>query len=318
MACDAPAPAICDLSFDFSANARFRGQKKLKNGERGRTSTNMERVNSMASRPLKLVPQSVSDYYNLLPRFQSVLTELSASRTLEAGERALDQVSEILGLPYPAWVSDVANPYYSSRLDRFAKERGWPEELMELWWDRNAALKMPLYIRCRFEHLPFVSCLEKRPHNSTRAAHEEHRIGDILRGMGATVMLTVPIHLPKSQIAMMTWAGNQCPNELRRILPAISGHLLGIGHFLMGAAQQDKESACFNLAERSHLTPREWDCIRTLAQGYREAEVADLNSISKVTVRFHLDNVMQKFGCRTRTQAVALAAQLGLLGPIGA
>jgi DNA-binding CsgD family transcriptional regulator len=65
------------------------------------------------------------------------------------------------------------------------------------------------------------------------------------------------------------------------------------------------------------LTPREWDCARTLAQGYREAEIAELIGIKQVTVRFHLDNIVQKFGCKTRTQAVALLAQLGLLGPIG-
>ena len=70
--------------------------------------------------------------------------------------------------------------------------------------------------------------------------------------------------------------------------------------------------------ERSRLTPREWDCARTLAQGYREAEIADIIGISKLTVRYHLDNIVKKFGCKTRAQAIALLAQLGLLGPIGA
>ena len=65
------------------------------------------------------------------------------------------------------------------------------------------------------------------------------------------------------------------------------------------------------------LTPREWDCLRTLAQGYREAEVAEVTGITKSTVRYHLENVVQKLGCKNRVQALALAAQLGLLGPVG-
>ena len=127
-----------------------------------------------------------------------------------------------------------------------------------------------------------------------------------------------PIHLPKSQIGMIAWAGNRRTEDLLQILPGISGYLLGIGHYLMSIAQQETSAANTNLDECAQLTPRERDCVRTLAQGYREAEVANLIGISKVTVRYHLDNVAQKFGCKTRTQAVALAAQLGLLGPIGA
>lgn len=62
---------------------------------------------------------------------------------------------------------------------------------------------------------------------------------------------------------------------------------------------------------------REWDCLRMLAQGYREAEAAELLNISKSTLRFHIENVVRKFGCKNRTHAVAMAAQLGLLGPVG-
>jgi DNA-binding CsgD family transcriptional regulator len=69
--------------------------------------------------------------------------------------------------------------------------------------------------------------------------------------------------------------------------------------------------------EKARLTVREWDCLRMLAQGYREAEAAELLNISKSTLRFHIENVVRKFDCKNRTQAVAIAAQLGLLGPVG-
>jgi DNA-binding CsgD family transcriptional regulator len=247
-----------------------------------------------------------------------ILTSIESVTDLKAGEAALDDVSAVLRLPLAAWVPDTSNPYYCPELDSFALARGWPEELLKLWWDRNAALKMPLYIRCRFEHVPFLSTLDQRRHDyPTHASADQWRISEMMKSIGVTSCLTVPLHLPKGQIAMVTWAGDRNPDELKRLLSGIAGDLLGIGHYFMRIAQRTVKCSCSDNDERSRLTPREWDCLRTLAQGYREAEVAQLNGISKVTVRFHLDNVVQKFGCKTRTQAVALAAQLGLLGPIG-
>ena len=52
------------------------------------------------------------------------------------------------------------------------------------------------------------------------------------------------------------------------------------------------------------------------AQGCREAEVASLIGMAQTTVRYHLDNVIRKLDASNRTHAVAIAAQLGILGPI--
>ena len=68
--------------------------------------------------------------------------------------------------------------------------------------------------------------------------------------------------------------------------------------------------------ELSKLTLREWECLRLTAQGYREAEVASLIGMAQTTVRYHLDNVIRKLDASNRTHAVAIAAQLGILGPI--
>jgi DNA-binding CsgD family transcriptional regulator len=90
-----------------------------------------------------------------------------------------------------------------------------------------------------------------------------------------------------------------------------------MGHYFMRIYRDQLGYSRAADEELSRLTPREWDCLRTLAQGYREAEIADVLGILKSTVRFHLNNVVRKFGCKNRTQAIALAAQLGVLGPIG-
>ncbi len=247
-----------------------------------------------------------------------ILTDLRRAHDLKAGEAALNAIADLLDLPFACWVPDTSHPYELPEMDAYARSRGWPDELLQLWWSRHAALKMPIYIRCRFEHLPFVVSLDhKRHRNPSRMSPEEARITALIRDMGVTTLLIVPLHLSKGQVAMIVWAGNRRTGDLVDVIAGLEGDLLAIGYHFIRIAIHSLGHAPGGGDERSRLTPREWDCARTLAQGYREAEIAELIGIKKVTVRFHLDNVVEKFGCKTRTQAVALLAQLGLLGPIG-
>ncbi|MEL6234462.1 MAG: LuxR C-terminal-related transcriptional regulator [Pseudomonadota bacterium] len=55
------------------------------------------------------------------------------------------------------------------------------------------------------------------------------------------------------------------------------------------------------------LTPREADCLLHLAQGQRNARIAEQLGISTATVEMHLANARRKLGAKTREQAVALA-----------
>jgi DNA-binding CsgD family transcriptional regulator len=247
---------------------------------------------------------------------EGILADLRTATNLKAGEAALDAVAVLLGLPWACWVPDTSHPYELPQMDAYARAHGWPDELLKLWWSRHAALKMPFYIRCRFEQLPFLVSLDHR-HQFDRASREQTQITELIRRMGVTTLLVVPLHLSKGQVAIIVWAGNRKADELTRVLTGIEGDLLAIGHRFMRIVSHSLNSDADGANERSRLTPREWDCVRTLAQGYREAEIANLIGIKKATVRFHLDNVVDKFGCKTRAQAAALLGQLGLLGPIG-
>jgi LuxR family quorum-sensing system transcriptional regulator CciR len=248
---------------------------------------------------------------------EDILADMRAATDLKTGEAALDAVATVLGLPRACWVPDTSHPYELPQMDAYARAHGWPDELLKLWWSRHAALKMPFYIRCRFEQLPFIVSLGQR-HALDRACREQTQITQLIHRMGVTTLLVVPLHLAKGQVGMIVWAGNCKADGLAELVTGIEGDLLAIGHRFMRIASHSLNSAVNGVNERSRLTPREWDCVRTLAQGYREAEIANLIGIKKATVRFHLDNVVDKFGCRTRAQAVALLGQLGLLGPIGA
>ena len=230
-------------------------------------------------------------------------------------EAAIEEVADLLDMQKCWWTPDAANPYDCEPARQFSCSRGWPKELMDIWRKNRISLYSPFHIRSRFENLPFVSepDMRNRPHSCAGYV----KANQMLCELGIRSMLHVPVHLPKGRIGLVNWAGDREVTELRALLPHIAGELLALGNLFMRnfAAERGANEAVHE--EKARLTVREWDCLRMLAQGYREAEAAGLLGISKSTLRFHIENVVRKFDCKNRTQAVAIAAQLGLLGPVG-
>lgn len=61
------------------------------------------------------------------------------------------------------------------------------------------------------------------------------------------------------------------------------------------------------------LTERELEVLALLAQGMPNKEIAAHLVISERTAKFHVSSIMGKLGATNRTEAVALAAQRGLI-----
>jgi DNA-binding CsgD family transcriptional regulator len=230
-------------------------------------------------------------------------------------EAAVEEVADLLDMQKCWWTPDASSPYDCEPARQFSHSRGWPKELMEIWRKHKISLYSPFHIRSRFENLPYATTPDLRDRQHACAGYV--RANHIVHELGIRSMLHVPVHLPKGRIGLVNWAGDHDVRELRKLLPHIAGELLALGSLFMRNFDAQRGVVESVLEERARLTVREWDCLRMLAQGYREAEAADLLDISKSTLRFHVENVVRKFGCKSRTQAVAMAAQLGLLGPIG-
>lgn len=61
------------------------------------------------------------------------------------------------------------------------------------------------------------------------------------------------------------------------------------------------------------LTPREHEVLQLLAQGLRNAQIADVLELSTGTVRNYVSEILAKLGVSDRTQAAVIAVKRGLL-----
>jgi two-component system NarL family response regulator len=64
---------------------------------------------------------------------------------------------------------------------------------------------------------------------------------------------------------------------------------------------------------RPALSPRELDILRLIVKGLCNQEIADALSITRGTVKWHVNIILRRLGVTDRTQAVVVAAQRGIV-----
>jgi two-component system NarL family response regulator len=92
--------------------------------------------------------------------------------------------------------------------------------------------------------------------------------------------------------------------------------LLDAIHVVHGGGKFISHEVALRLAGRvgeESLSPREKDVLHLVAQGKSNREIAASLLVSERTVKFHINNLLDKLSASSRTEAVAIAARRGLV-----
>ena len=125
--------------------------------------------------------------------------------------------------------------------------------------------------------------------------------------------------LPDEAAAAQAWLAGARGLLLRTtnneaLVAAISG--VGQGLVVLAptlASVATVTRAAEETARVEHLTPRELEVLRTLADGLANKEIARRLAISEHTVKFHINALLGKLGAQSRTEAVVRATRAGLI-----
>jgi len=79
------------------------------------------------------------------------------------------------------------------------------------------------------------------------------------------------------------------------------------------AAQALIQAALHKPSVGHDLTEREHEILKLMTQGLSNPDIADRLFVSRSTVKFHVSNVLSKLNAESRTEAVAIALQNGIV-----
>ena len=130
----------------------------------------------------------------------------------------------------------------------------------------------------------------------------------VLRALQAGAAAYLLKDLPARELvhAVRAVAGGQT------ILQPASARML-LGALSQKAPGQPDASGAAEAVAPEHLTGRELEVLRLMAEGRRNREIAAALFVSEATVKTHVNNIFAKLGCHDRAQAIVRAMQQGLI-----
>lgn len=141
-----------------------------------------------------------------------------------------------------------------------------------------------------------------------RFSQESSDLVDAALAYGWREVMGIPIHGPGDYVGLVTMSSME-PVSLsvadRAVIQAMAHAIHERCHKTIGFGTRTKPMAT--------LTARELECMRWVAAGKSDAEIASIVGISPSTAHFHVEKVKKKLGTRSRTEAVALLLLDGIL-----
>lgn len=154
---------------------------------------------------------------------------------------------------------------------------------------------------------PLTPAYGTRKYSDFLSRREFHRLGlyqEVSRPLGVEYMIRLWLDPRGAAMARLEFdrGGRDFRERDRVVLDLLLPHL---EQFRRKAAARRRAAAqSVNGAGANLITPRELEVLKLVAEGYTNAEVAQLLWISSGTIRKHLENAFEKLGVHTRTAAV--------------
>jgi LuxR family transcriptional regulator, quorum-sensing system regulator CciR len=249
---------------------------------------------------------------------QEAYRNFSACDDLIAAAGGLMNIGHCIRMPHPAVIDD----YSSSRLLKVEDGRaltsvlGWEPEFVDQWLQQKLHLISPIAAVCRMSTKPFAWDAETVARAIMKASSRTPIRWPLMPAQGFYGGITVPIHLPRGRTGSVSWYSRDQAVDVWAVL-AEHGDLLRLtGQRFMDLVYAVRDEREASPDAPLALSERELECLTWAALGRTDAEIGSVIHRSPATARFHIDNAVRKLGARNRTQAVAIAAQRGLIHPL--
>lgn len=237
---------------------------------------------------------------------------LAGVRDHQHREQAFLKQAEQFGVTRFAYVS-TAQPGHPLHV-----ETNYSAEWVQRYLDRNYVSVDPVALESQRSRLPFLwrSTLKLPAYDRPVA----HLVFNEAASFGLVNGLSVPIHSANG-VSMMSMAVDD-PGMLK---PSASAqrqtlHLLAMHYHLAceRALCQPVSAPSLPSPEAPRpprLSPREREVLQWVAKGKTGWEIAQILNLTERTVVYHVENAKAKLGSSSRSHAVVVALNLGLIEP---
>lgn len=248
-------------------------------------------------------------------RLRGIVEALRREADLRAAARLLYASARVAGLTHVAVVADVSHP--DAPRDEtgasLVELLGWPADFIDEWLRRGYSVGSAAMVAARLRHLPFAWPAREVP--DAPPLPDARSQEAVLGGLGITGGVMAPVRLPRGRFAVVSWLGPVARAEAEALTEAAGPEFLLLAHYFLEGMRRAGEPPPV-MEDLARMTPRELECLTLIAKGASDAEAGRTLGLTERTVRFHLGNAVEKLGARSRSHAVALATQLGVLGSV--
>lgn len=163
--------------------------------------------------------------------------------------------------------------------------------LMDVVMPRCNGLTATRIIKAKFPDIKIVMLTSSESDQDLFEAVKSGACGYLLKNLNATELFNM---LKSLQQGETPWS----PGLAERILKEF----------------ENQEITDSDPGENSQLTERQMEVLKLVAQGMVYKEIGDRLGLSERTIKYHMAKIMEKLHLENRTQVIALASQLGMIG----